>query len=193
MSSFRPGFLQDAESIAEQVRAELGIGNLRRLDALALAAKLEIPVLSLSQIRQLPSSLPDLDEAIDLLIGDEQSALSAMTVFCGTKRLIVFNDCHSLERQASDVTHELAHSLLLHPPSVSIDHRGCRAWNTAIEDEATYLGGALLVPGKAARWIAKSGMTIAAAAERFGCSEQMIRWRINASGGARWMRRARSS
>lgn len=186
MNSLRPGFSREAESTAEQVRADLRIGNLKRLDPLALAAELEIPVRSLTQIGQLASSPSGLDDALEVLLGAEQSALSAVTVFRGTERLIVFNDCHTVERQASDLTHELAHSLLLHPPAVALDHRGCRAWDTTIENEATYLGGALLVPGKAARWIAKSGLAIEVAAQRFGCSEQMINWRINASGGRRW-------
>jgi IrrE N-terminal-like domain len=88
-----------------------------------------------------------------------------------------FNGEHIAARRASDITHELAHGLLLHRPVPALDDRGCRAWNTAIEYEASYLGGALLLPGKAARWVAKCGMSPEYAAERFGCSIEMVRWR----------------
>jgi IrrE N-terminal-like domain len=88
-----------------------------------------------------------------------------------------FNGEHIAARRASDITHELAHGLVLHRPVPALDDRGCRAWNTAIEYEASYLGGALLLPGKAARWVAKCGMSPEYAAERFGCSIEMVRWR----------------
>ena len=185
MPKLRPGFAGEAESIAEDSRAELGVRNIDRLDPLQLAARLDIPVLSLRQLADLDIEVPGLREAVDLLHGVEQSALSAVTVFAGAKRLILFNGEHIAARRASDITHELAHGLLLHRPAPALDHRGCRAWDTAIEYEASYLGGALLLPGKAARWVAKCGMSPEYAAERFGCSIEMVRWRLSVSGARR--------
>jgi Zn-dependent peptidase ImmA (M78 family) len=102
--------------------------------------------------------------------------------------MIVYNGQHGAARTASDMTHEIAHGLLLHPPAPALDERGCRAWNTEIEDEASYLGGALLIPGTAARWVAKRSMTEEAIAARFGCSIEMVRWRLSASGARRFAR-----
>jgi Zn-dependent peptidase ImmA (M78 family) len=188
VGKLRKGFSGEAESIAEGVRQELGIGNIVRLDPHRLAARLEVPILSLGQLARIGSGLPGLDEAVAILKGSEQSALSAVTVFAGTRRMIVYNDEHSPARQASDLCHEVAHGLLLHQPTLALDERGCRAWDTTIENEADYLGGALLIPGKAARWVAKCGMTADAAAECFGCSPEMVNWRLNESGARRLMK-----
>lgn len=182
MTNLRRGFTGEAEAIAEASREDLGIKNIDRLDPLRLAQKLEIPVVSLGGLPSLCGDAPGLREAIALLHGEEQSALSAVTVFAGTRRLIVYNGQHEAARVASDITHELAHGLLLHPPAPALDEHGCRSWNDAIEHEASYLGGALLIPGKAARWAAKRGMSIEAMASRFGCSTDMARWRLSASG-----------
>jgi Zn-dependent peptidase ImmA (M78 family) len=188
VARLRRGFVGQAESIAERIRADLGLANIVRLDPLALADDLEIPVLSLTALLALDSASDDLAGAVSVLRGAEQSALSALTVFRGNRRLVVYNDRNTVSRQTSDLAHELAHGLLLHTPAAALNGSGCRAWNTEIEDEASYLGGALLIPGKAARWIAKCGITVAAAAERFGCSIEMINWRLNESGARKLMR-----
>jgi Zn-dependent peptidase ImmA (M78 family) len=111
--------------------------------------------------------------------------LSAATVFRAGRRLVVYNDSHPLPRQASDLCHEAAHALLLHEPMPAMDEHGCRLWNTEIEEEADYLGGALLILGKGARYYAKAEWSFTAIAARFECSEEMARWRNNASGGQR--------
>ena len=188
MGKLRTGFAREAESIAEGVRRELGVGNIVKLDPHALAEYLEIPALSLNQLAQAGTRVPGIDAAVEVLRGPEQSALSAVTVFAGTQRMIVYNDRHGPARQASDICHEIAHGLLLHAPSPALDDRGCRAWNTDVENEAAYLGGALLIPGKGARWIAKCGMNPALAAARFGCSHEMVNWRLNESGARRFMK-----
>jgi IrrE N-terminal-like domain len=60
------------------------------------------------------------------------------------------------------------HGLLLHPPSPALDRRGCRVWNTDLEDEANSLAGALLIPAKAAWWIAKRQLPLVSAAKEYG-------------------------
>jgi Zn-dependent peptidase ImmA (M78 family) len=163
-------------------RADIGIKNIVKLDPLELVSYLEIPTISLSDLLRLDLSVPGIEEAVAVLQGEEHSALSAMTVFAGTKRMIVYNDRHEPARQASDISHEAAHGLLLHQPAPAFDERGCRAWDSTIEAEAAYLGGALLIPGKGARYIAKAKLSVDAAAKRFGCSQQMVNWRLNESG-----------
>jgi Zn-dependent peptidase ImmA (M78 family) len=183
------GFKAEAERMAEQVRTELGLTNFQPINAHKLAEHLEISVWKLSNLHRRvdPLKHDGLEQAIGSLLTPRASALSAMTVFRGSTRVIVHNDAAEPGRQLSDLTHELAHGLLLHDPAPAIDERGCRNWKSDIEKEAEFLGGALIITGKGARWIAKSGLSEADAAQKFGCSKEMVRWRINASGGRRFI------
>jgi Zn-dependent peptidase ImmA (M78 family) len=169
--ALRRGFKAEAEQIAAEVRSDLRISLHDRLDPLELAHHLD--------------SMAGLDEAIAYLSEADTSALSAVTVFCGTTRTIVHNDGHSLARQASNISHEAAHALLLHPSGPILDRRGCRLWNADVEDEATWLGATLLIPGPAARRAARRRLSIDEVAEHFGCSSEMARWRLNMTGARR--------
>ncbi|MHB8294317.1 MAG: ImmA/IrrE family metallo-endopeptidase [Acidimicrobiales bacterium] len=181
---YRRGFKSEANATAGEVRAELGLKALDRLDPSALANHLEVPIVRLSDYaRDAPFALRYFGEV-------EVEAFSAGTVFDGPRRTIVHNDSHSPARQASNLTHELSHALLLHAPTPALDHRGCRLWNQNIEDEAQWLTGALLVTEDAALWITRSGMSSAGAASHFGVSEQMINYRLNVTGARTRVARA---
>ena len=183
--AFRRGFKAEAEQIAQEVRADLGSSLRDRLDPLRLAHELDIPVWPLSR---LPTAIPHLDDiadAVAYLSLTDRAALSAVTVFSGTARVIVHNDAHAPARQASNLTHELAHALLLHPPTPALDRRGCRQWTVDVEDEANWLGGALLIPSPAAWWAASRRLTLDRIATHFGCSLEMARWRLNVTGARR--------
>lgn len=182
---FRYGFKTEANDIANEVRAELGLGPLEALDPHRLASFLAIPVLALSELVQ------D-DAGIRHLIGVEPDAFSAVTVFDGTRRLIVHNDGHAPTRQASNLSHELSHGLLGHPPTPALDDTGCRIWSDAIEGEATWLAGILLVTEAATIEIAGGRWSPAEAARYFGVSEQMIQFRVNATGARKRVERARA-
>lgn len=180
MACYR-GFKAHAERLGLDMRQELGIGVYQRLDPHALAEFLLIDVKPLGAL----VDQPGMREALQTLHGPEVSSLSAFTVFAGSKRMIVHNEAHAPGRQASNIAHELSHGLLLHPPKPVLDGRGCRNWNGDHEDEANYLAGALLIPSKAAWSIAKRKKPFAEAAEEFGCSVEMVRWRVNATGAGR--------
>jgi Zn-dependent peptidase ImmA (M78 family) len=182
--AFRRGFKTEANGIAEEIRAELGLGPLDALNPRLLAHALEIPIWTLSEMAALSS-------AITHLRTREPEAFSAVTVFRGTKRTIVHNDGHSLARQNSNLAHELAHALLHHPPTPALDNKGCRHWNQDIEDEAGWLAGILLVPEPATIAIAQGHWSKAAAAQRFGVSIQMIQFRLNATGAVKRVARRR--
>ncbi|WP_410785909.1 ImmA/IrrE family metallo-endopeptidase [Kribbella sp. C-35] len=188
---FARGFKAEAERTAEDTRSELGLTNLQPINAHELAEHLSIPVWRLSDLhRRVDTAEHDgLEDAIASLSTPRGSPLSAMTVFRGRKRVIVHNDAAEPGRQLSNLTHELAHGILMHDPVPAIDERGCRNWKSDIEDEAAYLGGALIITGKGARWIAKAGLTHEDAARKFGCSEEMVRWRVNMSGGRKMFKR----
>ena len=183
--TLRWGFKREAEAIGREIRSELGLQASDPLDPCQLARHLDIPIVPLSGLRTTASG------PVQYLFDVEPEAFSAVTVFRGVHRTIVHNDAHSSGRQASNVTHEASHGLLLHPPTPALDDRGCRIWDQVIEEEATWLAGVLLVPESAALIIARRGTPLAVAAAEFGVSEQMMDWRLNVTGARLRRERAR--
>ena len=181
---YRRGFKSEANAIAREVRDELGLTALDRLDPRALADHLAVPVIPLSDFQM------DAPYAAQHFREVEAEVFSAVTVFEGMRRHIVHNDAHSPGRQASNVTHELGHALLGHDPTPALDDHGCRLWNQNIEDEAQWLAGALLVTEDAALWIARGTMSVSDAAARFGVSESMVNYRLNVTGARTRVARA---
>src|SRR5437879_5344963 len=116
----RWGFKTEANDIAREIREELGLKLADPLNPWKLAVYLDIPVLPLSDFER------DAPAAMRHFSRNEKSTFSAVTVFSGSKRMIVLNDAHSRGRQASDLAHELAHALLLHRAMPALDHKGCR-------------------------------------------------------------------
>jgi Zn-dependent peptidase ImmA (M78 family) len=183
----RRGFKSEANDIAREIRMELGLGLLDRLDPLVLAEHLAISVIPISQLSG------DAAPAVHHFTEVETGAFSAVTVFCGSERVIAYNDAHSPGRQASDVTHECSHALLLHPPVPALDGAGCRNWDQILEGEAEWLAGALLITEEAALVIVRGGMTLEATARMYGVSEPMVRFRVNMTGARKRVARARRS
>ncbi|TAJ09451.1 MAG: ImmA/IrrE family metallo-endopeptidase [Nitrospirae bacterium] len=171
------GFKAQAERISLEVRVELGLALVDRLDALSLAAYLEIPVISLLALRASGAA----DEEIQLIQG-ESAKFSALTVIDGTHRLIVYNHRHPPGRQANSLAHELSHTILEHSPSPVLGDGGCRHWNSQYEDEADWLAGALLVPREGVlNWLRGGGSEMDGA-QHFGVSRALFSWRAHHSG-----------
>ena len=183
--AYRRGFKSYANAIALQVRSELGLRAIDRLDPWALAADLGIPIWRLSELAS------DAPEYLAQLATTDPESFSAVTVFRGTKRMIIHNDAHVLGRQASDIAHELAHGLLQHRPTPALNDQGCRLWDQGLEDEAQWLGGALLIAEDGAIWIVRQEMSEHDAAEHFGVSPPMVRYRVNVTGAKQRVTRAR--
>ena len=173
--AYRRGFKTEANSIAREVRIELSLATLDPLDPRALARHLDMPIIELSDLARLAGGP-------QYLLVAEPEAFSAVTVFRGSERSIVHNDAHADGRINSNITHELAHGLLLHPPTPALDDRGCRLWDADIEDEAQFLAGALLVTEDAALAIVRNRRTIEQAAQHFRVSPKMIEYRLNITG-----------
>ncbi|GII96855.1 ImmA/IrrE family metallo-endopeptidase [Sinosporangium siamense] len=170
---YRRGFKTEANDIAREVRTEMGIRTADRLDPHQLAEHLSIPIIPLSGFEA------DAPLAHTRFGGEETFAFSAVTVFYGTRRAIVYNDFQPVGRQANNIAHEASHGLLHHPPTPAIDDRGCRNWHKEVEDEANWLAGVLLIPEDTALYIARQQWPIEQAAERFGVSVELLRWRLN--------------
>jgi IrrE N-terminal-like domain len=70
----------------------------------------------------------------------------------------------------------------MHPPIRILDPSGRRNYDKAMEEEANWLGPALLVSDEAAMHIAAVGLSIPKASDMYGASEPLVRMRLNVSG-----------
>lgn len=183
--SLRRGFKSEAETIADETREELGLLAGDVFDPHALAHLLAIPIVPLSTLSQ--------EAAEYFAVGDRAGRFSAVTIVDGTERLIVHNDGHVLVRQRSNLSHELAHVLLEHEAVPPLSDDGFRHLNSSVEDEATFLGAALLVPKQACIRLAMNSVPLEAAARRYDVSEQLMRMRLNLSGATVIARRSRGT
>ncbi len=179
----RRGFKKEANLIGMEIREELGIDALSPLCPWNLADHLCIPVLKLSSLKS------DAPFSYHHFFFKEKRAFSAVTVFNGTERMIVHNDAHSKGRQASDLAHELAHAILMHPAVPQLNHLGCRDWDKDLEDEADWLGGVLLVSEQATLQIVREGLSLTDAATAYHVTKDMIQFRVNMTGARKRIRK----
>jgi hypothetical protein len=177
---FRWGFKTEAERFALSLREELGLAVTDPLDPFALTSHLEIPVISIADLRSHGAQA----QSITRLMG-RTSGFSALTICEGTRRLIVYNPRHAPTRRANSVAHEVSHVVLEHPPAPALGEGGCRYWDSRLEDEADWQAAALLVPRDGAFAWLRAGNTIADGAANFGVSTALFRWRVNQTGVAR--------
>jgi len=172
------GFKSEAERISAEVRSELHLAFDDRLNPRDLAEHLALPVLGLSELSgaaQWSSFGPYFTKA-------DPDSFSAVTIFEGYRRFIVHNDSHHPNRQSSNLTHEISHTVLEHEPAPVADTEGNRFWNHEIEEQASWLGAALLVPREATLRMILDGWTQAEIADHFGVSEALCKWRIAQTG-----------
>lgn len=179
----RRGFKAEAKRTADALRNEHGYGPHVRLDAVELAGQMGIDVAPLS-------SFPACDATRHLTRVDPTS-FSAATLRLEERTMILHHDGHTVERQMSNVAHEIGHVVLNHEDSPPLSPEGCRDIHADIENEATYFGSVLLVPDEAVLSLARQGRTIAESSAILGVSVQMMRWRYNDSGAAKRLQRAR--
>lgn len=180
----RRGFKTEAEAYAREFRLELKLLASAPLDMFVLARHLEIPVISLSDLQDAISATN-----YDLLTTPKKKPFSAVTMFSGRHRSIIYNDSNSPGRQQSDLAHELSHAILDHPPSALTNESGGRHYNKELEEEAACLSSVLLVPLSAAMWMLRSGKTLESLSEQYNISIPMLRMRTNKSGARTIMSR----
>ncbi len=184
--AYRRGFKKHANELASEIRGELELGPSDRLDPHDLAKHLAIQVVPLSDLRR------DAPEAIRYFLQQDEASFSGVTVFRGHRRVIVYNDAHARGRQNSDIAHELAHALLMHAPGPAFGDGGCRNWDSDQEDEANFLGAALLVSEEAALEVVRRGRNLQSAADSYGVTPKLMRWRLNVTGAHKRVERSRN-
>ena len=181
--ALRRGFKTEANEHARELRAELGLAPHAPLCPWTLAEHLGIPLMRLSELARAEPA------AVRHLMRAAPDAFSAATLFAGYRRLIIYNDGHHPRRQAADLAHEISHGLLGHPPSPIFDDFGCRRFNRAHEEEANWLGPALLISEEAALHIVEQRMSITVAIMTYGVSRDLITMRIGVTGAHRRVER----
>lgn len=184
---FVRGFKTRCENTAIQIRSHLGLKDTDPLPAREVAKYLDVFIWDLDNVPGLPG------ETLHHLQSSEGDEWSAVAVRSGTKDIIVLNPSHSVARQANDLMHELAHIILNHKPSqVTVSDStgiGFRTFDRRQEAEADWLGACLLLPRSAIAASHRQNMDIEAAADYFGVSKDLYKYRVRITGVERQLSR----
>jgi Zn-dependent peptidase ImmA (M78 family) len=184
----RRGFKTEAENLAASIRQRLGCGDDEPAPLQQVAADLGITVIPADQL-------------IDRRRLEDLQALQADAFSAATfrrpdgTRVIVFNPLHLEGRKRSNIAHEIAHIALDHKVR-TIEQVGDLKFLTCDleqEEEADWLGGCLLLPRPLLVKAAFRGLGAQEIAEQYLTSEQMARFRLNASGVLVQVGRARAA
>jgi Zn-dependent peptidase ImmA (M78 family) len=183
----RRGFRAEAERISAALRKDLEIAEADPLPLDDAARARNARVVSAAELVEV-ERLAELDRL-------QAFAFSACTFDVGSKAVIVFNPLRSEPRQHSDVAHELSHLLLRHELTEirevsGLPFRTCRPDQ---EEEATTLGGTLLLPRPLLLRAVARGMAIDDVAREYAVTPEMARFRLNTTGVARQIDRARAT
>lgn len=180
---FERGFKAWCERYSGKKRQELGLRSEDPLDPHLLAKSLDIKVLT-------PSKVPGLSsDALHILLrndGKTASCWSAVTIIADSKTAVILNSSHSPGRQSNDLAHELAHRIRGHSAhAMEVSSEGIMLiseYGKDQEEEADWLAGCLLLPRDALVRIKANGTDTATAADLFGVSTRMLKYRMSMSG-----------
>ncbi|MCG8607572.1 ImmA/IrrE family metallo-endopeptidase [bacterium] len=186
MVKLRRGFRKEAEEYAADFRDELNLEVHDPIDPVLLADHLSIPVIGLSDHPTIS------DDVKRFFATAGQDNFSATTIADGSYREIIHNDAHHPNRQNSNITHEVSHIVLGHPPKPPMIADGCRDFDPTLEKEANELGFTLLVPKIAALFAVEQFGNLAEAALHFGVSLQLLRYRIRITNADGWAKNRRA-
>ncbi len=184
----RRGFKTEAEKLAASMRQRLGCTDEEPAPLQEVAGEFGITVIPADQLIDL-RRLEDLQAL-------QPDAFSAATFRRpDSTRVIVFNPLHPEGRRRSNIAHEIAHIALDHKVR-TIEQVGDLKFLTCDleqEEEADWLGGCLLLPRPLLIKAAFRELGAPEIAEKYGTSEHMARFRLNASGVLVQVGRARAA
>ena len=179
------GFKADAERTAKRLRDAVGASPSKPLDLVAVA-------------HEVGATVVPADELIDIerlreIESIQAFAFSACTFDINEKKVIVYNPLRTPERRASDIALELAHVILEHELSEiqflnEVPFRTCKSDQ---EEQATALGGTVLLPRPLLLSAATKGISYSQLATKLGVTEDMARYRWNTTGVERQVSAAR--
>ncbi|MBB2708160.1 MULTISPECIES: ImmA/IrrE family metallo-endopeptidase [Rhizobium] len=175
----RRGFKAESERRAIAARQSLGLVDLDVLDPWLYADYLGVIVLD-------PRDLPLEPEHLEQLLERDPDSWSGMTLFEDGEHVVVLNTSHGKPRQRATLMHELAHIILDHPPAdVDVSPSGLvllSDYSVEQEEEADWLGGALLLPEPAILHHRTAGHSIASLSQIYGISVELCTWRCRMTG-----------
>ena len=169
------GFRAASNRIAVGLRHQLGLSCHAPLSMKMLCKRLGLPLVPLSHF----SATHD-KQVMELKKRGDFSAM--LLPIDDTTKIILFNDQSSPGRFNSDIAHEAAHEILLHPPQATFNEDGERNYDQGMEDEANCLAQRLLITDEAAYHVVSSMMLPREACEIYGVSMAMLKFRLGASG-----------
>ena len=174
------GFKAWSERTATSIRTELGLSKTAPLEPARLAEHLDVVLWTCANV---PGITPDI---LQQLAVKDPWGWSAVTVAVEGRIIVVYNDRKSGGRQASDITHELAHVILSHEPATVILSESVdltmRTFDQKQEDEANCLAWALLLPRDALFDARKSRLSVDSIATTFGVTETLVQYRLRMTG-----------
>lgn len=160
-------------AVAEEERADLGLGPDDAFDPYKLCAEHGIPVYPIDD-------LPGVSrEAVEHLTRTKTGNWSAALIPFGTARMIVENPSHHQNRRRASISHELGHHLLEHPFNrvlLSVSH--AESFAAHLEKQATFMAGELLIPQAAANKAAFADWTNEQVSAHFGVSTQFAQMQM---------------
>jgi hypothetical protein len=175
----RRGFKADCERRSIAAREELGLGPTAALCPWAYADSLGAMVFGADELELEP------EHAFQLLHRDRDS-WSGMTLHEEGTHVVVLNSAHPRTRQTATLMHEIAHIMLGHVPAdVSVSPSGLvllSDYSADQEQEADWLGAALLLPEAVLLDGRSRGLSIATIAEAYGVSDVLCQWRSRMTG-----------
>ena len=175
----RRGFKADSERRSAAARGALGLTAVAKLCPWQYAESLGILVYEANELDLEPR------HATQLLVRDPDS-WSGMTLFEEGVHVVVLNSSHGRPRRTATLMHELAHIILEHVPAeVNVSPSGLvllSDYSLEQEEEADWLGAALLLPEAALIEYRGKGSSMEAVAEAFGVSIQLCSWRCRMTG-----------
>jgi Zn-dependent peptidase ImmA (M78 family) len=178
---FERGFKTWCEQQSVELRGRLGLRPFDPLDPRALASHLKIRVCTANEV-------PGVSDKSRQALAAEDAGWSAVTLEFQElqRKLIILNQTHSLRRQSSDLTHEIAHHLCEHhPTAMQMSKEGVlllETYSRKDEEEADWLSGCLLLPRPALMHIKRQIEDEEAAAEHYMVSRAMLKYRLDVSG-----------
>jgi Zn-dependent peptidase ImmA (M78 family) len=170
------GFKARAERESLRLRGEIGLAPTQALDATRLAEHLKVEIVSAAELIDV-ARLEELERI-------QAYSFSAATFEVKDRTFIVTSPLRTPSRQASDISHELAHIILKHELSEireisGVPFRTCRPDE---EEQATNLGGTLLLPRPLLISAARKGLGPQQIADKYNVTLEMARFRYNSTG-----------
>jgi Zn-dependent peptidase ImmA (M78 family) len=177
---FRRGFKSQCERRAVEFRRDQKCAEFDPLSAKTLANSLDVAVWSTNEVEGL-----SLDH-LKVLNDPDDDSWSACTLRISNRNLILIKDIQSEGRKNSVIMHELSHIILGHELAEAMTSEDGSlvpaSFDQEQEDEADWLGGALLLPRAALVKVLYDNRTTRWVCDEYGVSAEMLRWRLRMTG-----------